>query len=338
MARTILLTGGAGYIGSHTYVALIEAGYDVVIIDNFDNSSRSVLDRLARLTGQNRVKCHEGSVLDRAFVADVFDQYDFDGVVHFAAKKAVGESVRLPLDYVDTNVTGLLSILAAMDARDVRKLVFSSSATVHGDPPVIPITEDLPLNYTNPYSFTKVVSEQILEQATHANADWAFGILRYFNPVGAHPSGLIGEDPFDIPNNLMPYIAKVAAGELPHLTVFGTDYDTPDGTGVRDYIHVQDLARGHVLSLDALFRQDEGHTVNIGTGNGVSVLEMLAAYSAACGRELPREFGPRRDGDVATLLADPSRARALLGFEAQHSLDDMCTSSWNWINTGAKEA
>ncbi|MEO0484555.1 MAG: UDP-glucose 4-epimerase GalE [Pseudomonadota bacterium] len=334
---TVLLTGGAGYIGSHTFVALVEAGYKVLILDDFSNAKRSVPGRLARLTGLNSVDVYEGSILDGALVSRVFEDHDIDAVVHFAAKKAVGESTRKPLEYIDVNCSGLLTLLREMDARGVRRLVFSSSATVYGDPEVLPITEDAPRSYTNPYAFTKLMGEQILEQTAASNPDWAFGVLRYFNPVGAHPSGLIGEDPSDIPNNLMPFIAKVAAGDLPELNVFGNDYDTPDGTGVRDYIHVADLAQGHVLSLSQLLETGSGHVVNLGTGRGVSVMEMLRAYSAACGRDLPYKLSPRRPGDVATCYADPARAKALLGFETTRDLEDMCATSWHWITTGARE-
>ncbi|WP_147125313.1 UDP-glucose 4-epimerase GalE [Shimia ponticola] len=337
MTRTVLLTGGAGYIGSHTFVALVEAGYSVVIVDDFSNSKPSVLTRLGRLTGLNKVEAYEGSVLDDAFMERVFNAHEFDAVVHFAAKKAVGESVSYPVDYVETNVGGLTTLLRLMDAHDVRRLVFSSSATVYGDPDIIPIPESAPRSYTSPYAFTKLMSEQILEQAAAADPAWAFGILRYFNPVGAHPSGTIGEDPSDIPNNLMPYIAKVAAGELSHLNVFGDDYDTPDGTGVRDYVHVCDLAMGHVKSLDALMASNLGHTVNLGTGIGSSVFDMLQAYSRACGKTLPHVVTDRRDGDVPVLCAEVDRARELLGFEAKRTLDEMCASSWHWIQTGAKE-
>ncbi|MEM9853501.1 MAG: UDP-glucose 4-epimerase GalE [Pseudomonadota bacterium] len=339
-SETILLTGGAGYIGSHTYVALAEAGYRVIILDDFSNAKRSVLTRLAQLTRVNEVTCYEGSVLDGALLRRVFEENEIAAVVHFAARKAVGESSEKPLAYFETNCSGLLKLLAAMEAVDVRRLVFSSTATVYGDPApeLLPLKEDAPLNYMSPYAFTKIMSEQMLEQIAASHASWAFGVLRYFNPVGAHPSGLIGEDPSDIPNNLMPYISKVAAGELPHLNVFGNDYDTPDGTGIRDYIHVSDLAAGHVMSLNRLLATNEGHVVNLGSGQGHSVLEVLAAYGRACGRELPHEIAPRRAGDVAAYYADASRAAALLGFETRRSLDDMCASSWNWIVTGAKEA
>ena len=252
MGRKILLTGGAGYIGSHTYVALIEAGFEVVILDNFSNSNPSVLIRLGQITRQNQVIFYEGSVLDKALLAQIFTDHDISAVIHFAALKAVGESVEQPLAYFSTNITGLLCLLETMKTAGIKHLVFSSSATVYGEPKEVPISETAPLQFTNPYGFTKVASEQILTQAAAADP-WAFGVLRYFNPAGAHPSGLIGEDPFDIPNNLMPYIAKVASGALPHLNVFGNDYDTRDGTGERDYIHICDLAQRHVLSVQNCF-------------------------------------------------------------------------------------
>ncbi|CTQ50308.1 UDP-glucose 4-epimerase GalE [Jannaschia donghaensis] len=324
----ILLTGGAGYIGSHTYVALKAAGYDVTILDNFDNADRGVIDRLARLTGE-AVDLVEGSVLDRQVLDDLLGAKTYDGAVHFAAKKAVGESVAKPLDYFQYNIGGLITLTQAMRDAGVFRIVFSSTATVYGEPEVFPLTEDLPLSYTSPYAFTKLTSEQILAQAAQADP-WIVGVLRYFNPVGAHPSGLIGEDPMGIPDNLMPFIAKVAMGEMEKLRVFGDDYDTPDGTAWRDYIHVMDLARAHVQSLDALMK-GRAHTLNIGTGNPVSVLQMHAAYQAAVGRDLPYEIAPRRAGDVPKLYADPSRARAELGFEAEHGLEEMCESSWNWV-------
>lgn len=338
MARRILLTGGAGYIGSHTFAALAAAGYDPVILDDFSNARRSVPERLGRITGRNAVACHEASVLDLATLVRILRDEAIEGVVHFAALKAAGESMERPLDYVHVNVGGLTTLLRAMAAAGIGTLVFSSSATVYGVPKALPIAEDAPRSYANPYGFTKLACEQILEQAAAADPSWRFGVLRYFNPAGAHPSGLIGEDPADTPNNLMPYIARVAAGELPHLNVFGDDYDTPDGTGIRDYIHVEDLARGHVLSLNALFRDGRGHVVNLGTGRGYSVMEMLAAYGRACGRDLPYRVVPRRQGDIAACWADPARAKAVLGFEARLGLDDMCRSSWHWIRTGAREA
>lgn len=331
MTRTILLTGGAGYIGSHTYVALVAAGYHVVILDNFDNAKRDVPDRLELITGKP-VVLEEADVLDPAALAGVFARHPIDGVVHFAAKKAVGESWKIPLDYFQTNLGGLLNILKAMEAAGARKLVFSSSATVYGQPDQLPVTEDAPLTYASPYAYTKLAGEQMLDQIAQADPGWAFGTLRYFNPVGAHGSALIGEDPSDIPNNLMPYIAKVATGELDQLGVFGDDYDTPDGTGVRDYIHVEDLAMGHVLSLNRLFETGTSHLVNLGTGVGYSVLDMLRAYSRACGRDLPYAIKPRRAGDVSIYYGDPTRARAELGFQAEKDLDDMCQSSWAWVS------
>jgi UDP-glucose 4-epimerase len=324
----ILLTGGAGYIGSHTYLALVEAGFEVVILDNFSNAKSDVPNRLQDIAGK-MVDVFQGDVLNHADLDDVFAAHKIDGVVHFAAKKAVGESVAKPLDYMHNNIGGLLNLLAAMDAADVRRIVFSSSATVYGDTIIQPIPEDHARTYTSPYAFTKIAGEQILEQLPDT---WAVGILRYFNPVGAHKSAMIGEDPEDIPNNLVPYIAKVATGELAELSVFGDDYDTPDGTGVRDYIHVEDLADGHVLSLKSLLETGKSHTVNLGTGEGSSVLDVLAAYSEACGQDLAHTIAPRRDGDVAVLTARPEQAKAQLGFEAKRSLADMCKSSWEWVS------
>ncbi|MDC1215968.1 UDP-glucose 4-epimerase GalE [Octadecabacter sp.] len=324
----ILLTGGAGYIGSHTYLALIEAGFDVVILDNFSNAKDDVPARLKDISGK-QVHVYQGDVLDRTLLDDVFATHKIDGVVHFAAKKAVDESVAKPLDHIHTNVGGLLNLLVAMDGAGVRRIVFSSSTTVYGDTNVQPIPEDHPRTCTSPYAFTKIAGEQILEQLPD---NWVIGILRYFNLVGAHQSAMIGEDPEDTPNNLVPYIAKVATGELTQLGVFGNDYDTPDGTGVRDYIHVEDLADGHVLSLKSLIETNQSHTVNLGTGEGSSVLDVLNAYSEACGKKLPHQIKPRRDGDVAVLTAQPEKAKATLGFEAKRSLADMCKSSWAWVN------
>jgi UDP-glucose 4-epimerase len=324
----ILLTGGAGYIGSHTYLALIEAGFEVVILDNFSNAKSDVPNRLQDIAGQ-MVEVFQGDVLNRADLDNVFADHKIDGVVHFAAKKAVGESVAKPLDYMHNNIGGLLNLLAAMEAADVRRIVFSSSATVYGDTIIQPIPEDHARTYTSPYAFTKIAGEQILEQLPDT---WAVGILRYFNPVGAHKSAMIGEDPEDIPNNLVPFIAKVATGELAELKVFGDDYDTPDGTGVRDYIHVEDLADGHVLSIKSLLETGKSHTVNLGTGEGSSVLDVLEAYSEACGQDLAHTIAPRRDGDVAVLTARPEQAKAQLGFEAKRSLADMCKSSWAWVS------
>jgi UDP-glucose 4-epimerase len=331
MPATVLLTGGAGYIGSHTFLALVASGYRPIILDDFSNAAEDVPERLARITGAEP-RVWRGSVLDADLLGRLFATERIDAVIHFAARKAVGESVRLPLEYVETNLGGLVTLLKAMRAAQVFRLVFSSSATVYGVPERLPIAEDAPTGFTNPYGYTKLAGEQILAQLAASDPRWAFGVLRYFNPAGAHESGLIGEDPRDIPNNLMPYIAKVAVGELPELRVFGDDYDTPDGTGVRDYIHVEDLAEGHVLSLAALLREGRGHLVNLGTGRGYSVLEMLAAYSDACGRRLPHVIAPRREGDIAACWADPTRAAELLGFRARRGLSEMCASSWTWIS------
>nr|WP_281501344.1 UDP-glucose 4-epimerase GalE [Aliiroseovarius sp. S1123] len=325
------MTGGAGFIGSHTFVELTKAGYQVVILDNFSNADRGVLDRLEVISGEKVVHV-DGDVLDQELLTRVFAEHKFDAVIHFAALKAVGESTEKPLDYLTTNISGLYALLNVMKAAGVFRLVFSSSATVYGQPDQLPVPETAPRSFNNPYGYTKLVCEQSLEQVAAADDRWAFGILRYFNPAGAHETGLIGEDPNDIPNNLMPYIAKVATGELQKLSVFGNDYDTPDGTGVRDYIHVMDLARGHVQSVDALLKTGEGHTVNLGTGTGYSVLDMLRAYEKAAGKELPYQMSPRRAGDVASVYGDPTKARDVLGFSATRGLDDMCESSWNWVS------
>ena len=330
MAEKILLTGGAGYIGSHTFIALRAAGYEPVVVDDFSNSRPDVIDRLEVLTGAP-VTCYEGDVLDSALLDRVFSQHRISAAVHFAAKKAVGESTQIPLDYLRINCGGLLNLLKAMERAGVFQIVFSSSATVYGTPEVLPIPETAPRGYTNPYGYTKLFGEQALEQIMAADPRWKVGVLRYFNPAGADASGLIGEDPNDTPNNLMPFIAKVATGELDRLAIFGGDYDTPDGTGVRDYIHVSDLARGHVLSLAALMR-GESHVVNIGTGEGHSVMEVLRAYETACGHALPYVIAPRREGDVAATYADPTLAQATLGFRAEYGLGDMCESSWNWVS------
>lgn len=331
MAQKVLLTGGAGFIGSHTFVELTKVGYQVVILDNFSNAHRGVLDRLEVISGEKVVHV-DGDVLDQDLLTRVFAEHKFDAVIHFAALKAVGESTEKPLDYLTTNISGLYTLLNVMKAAGVFRLVFSSSATVYGQPDQLPVPETAPRSFNNPYGYTKLVCEQSLEQVAAADDRWAFGILRYFNPAGAHETGLIGEDPNDIPNNLMPYIAKVATGELEKLSVFGNDYDTPDGTGVRDYIHVMDLARGHVQSVDALLKTGESHTVNLGTGTGYSVMDMLHAYEKAAGKELPHQMAPRRAGDVASVYGDPTKARDVLGFSATRGLDEMCESSWNWVS------
>lgn len=331
MAGKILLTGGAGYIGSHTFIALREAGYDALILDNFSNARPDVPARLQAITGQPTPVIH-ADVRDETRLRQVFADHRVDAVIHLAALKAVGESVEKPLEYFETNVGGLLTLLKVMDAAGCRHFVFSSSATVYGIPDETPTPETAPRQAMNPYGQTKIVGEEMLERIGAANPDWAIGILRYFNPAGAHASALIGEDPTDIPNNLMPFVAKVATGEQSLIRVFGDDYPTPDGTGVRDYIHVEDLARGHVLSLDRLLASGSGHLVNLGTGQGYSVLEMIAAYSRAVGRDLPYEIVARRPGDVPIYCARTEKAAELLGFRTERDLDDMCASSWAWVS------
>ena len=326
---TILLTGGAGYIGSHTYVALLEAGLRPIILDDFSNSSPVVLERLQQITGQP-VVCVRGSVADTALVRGLLVQHGVNAVVHFAGFKAVGESVAQPLKYFANNLGGMVSLLQAMDAAACRTLVFSSSATVYGDPASVPITEDFPRSHTNPYGHTKLVCEDMLAALRVANPAWRMGVLRYFNPVGAHPSGRIGEDPDGPPNNLMPCVAQVAVGKRPCLHVYGNDYATPDGTGVRDYLHVQDLAQGHVVAAQALLQRGESFTVNLGTGTGHSVLEVVHAFEQASGRPVPYQFAPRRAGDVAQCYADATLAHRLLGWRATRTLADMCDDAWRW--------
>jgi UDP-glucose 4-epimerase len=324
----VLLTGGAGYIGSHMAVALAQAGHQPVVLDNFCNSKPSVMGRLAALCGE-ALPLVEADVRDTAAVAQALNKYRIEAVVHFAALKAVGESVAKPLLYFENNVGGLLSLLKTMQSTGCRQIVFSSSAVVYGDPARVPISEDDPVGYTNAYAQTKLVGEQCLQTLSQSDSSWRVAVLRYFNPVGAHPSGQIGEDPSGIPNNLVPYIAQVAVGRRERLQVFGSDYATPDGTGVRDYIHIQDLVAGHLASLRVLGEQGS-HLVNLGTGRGYSVMEVIDAYSRASGRPIPHEMAPRRPGDVATVFTDPTRAQALLGWQAKFDLDDMCRSSWNW--------
>jgi UDP-glucose 4-epimerase len=332
----VLLTGGAGYLGSHTFVALRAAGFEPVILDNFANSQPAVLDRLERITGAQAL-LERGDVLDTAFVEAVLRRHRPAAVVHFAGDKAVGESVAQPLKYFHHNIGGAISLLRAMeavylgpDSPGAPTLVFSSSATVYGDPATVPITEDFPRSHTNPYGQTKLVIEDMLAAVQRAQPSWRVGVLRYFNPVGAHPSGLIGEDPAGIPNNLMPYVTQVAVGLRPHLNVFGSDYPTPDGTGVRDYIHVQDLAAGHVAAVQALLSRGRSFTVNLGTGRGYSVLEVVRAFEKASGRPVPYQLVERRPGDVAQCYADPSLAKQLLGWEAKCSLEEMCADAWRW--------
>ena len=325
----ILLTGGAGYIGSHTCVALIEAGFTPVILDNFSNSHPAVLERLQQITGQT-VVCETGDVLDTPWVGDMLARHDIAAVLHFAGDKAVGESVAQPLKYYRNNIGGAVSLLEAMQASSCRTLVFSSSATVYGDPASVPITEAFPRSHTNPYGHTKLVIEDILSAVQVSDPSWQLGVLRYFNPVGAHPSGLIGEDPSGIPNNLMPFVTQVAIGKRPFLNVYGSDYPTPDGTGVRDYIHVQDLAEGHVAALKALLATQKSFTVNLGTGRGNSVLEVVNAFEKASGRPVNYQIAPRRPGDVAQCYADPALAHQLLGWTASRTLADMCLDAWRW--------
>jgi UDP-glucose 4-epimerase len=326
---TILLTGAAGYIGSHTWLALLAAGHRVVGVDNFVNSSPRVLDRLNELAGQP-VTFEQADVCDAAALGAVFARHRFDAAVHFAALKAVGESTERPLDYYANNIGGLLNTCRVMRAHGVGRFVFSSSATVYGDPRILPIPEDAPLAATNPYGQTKLIGETVLRDIAAADARWQVACLRYFNPVGAHESGRIGEDPRGIPNNLMPYVAQVAIGRRAELSVFGGDYPTPDGTGVRDYIHVCDLAEGHVAALNRLLDAPGSFTVNLGAGQGHSVLDVVRAYAAASGRDIPYRVAARRPGDVAACYADPALARRLLGWRARRDLDAMCADSWRW--------
>jgi UDP-glucose 4-epimerase len=326
---TVLLTGAAGYIGSHTWVALEQAGFAVVGVDDFSNSSPRVLERLARLLG-HAPRFERADVRDGAAMGALIERHGVGSAVHFAASKAVGESVREPLAYYANNLGGLLSVCSALRAAGAMRFVFSSSATVYGDPQQLPIPEHAPLAATNPYGRTKQMAEQILADLGAAEPAWRSACLRYFNPVGAHASGLIGEDPRGVPNNLMPYVAQVAVGQRERLQVFGNDYPTPDGTGVRDYIHVVDLAEGHVAALRRLLEAPGSFTVNLGSGQGHSVLEVVRAYERASTRRVPLEFVPRRAGDVAASVADPRRAAELLGWRTRLDLDAMCADSWRW--------
>jgi len=325
----VLLTGGAGYIGSHTVVAIANAGYTAVILDDFSNSNPRVIERLRRLVSRPLL-CEVGSVADMKSTRDLIERHGIGAVIHFAAHKAVGESVAQPLKYYDNNLRGLIRLLQAMDAAGCRRLVFSSSASVYASPATSPIAEDSPRSHTNPYGHTKLICEDILSSLHTASPDWQIAILRYFNPVGAHPSGLIGEDPNGTPSNLVPCVSQVAIGKRPFVLVHGSDYPTPDGTGIRDYIHIDDLARGHVAALNALLGTGQGFTVNLGTGRGHSVLEVLRAFEEVCGRPIRFQLGPRRQGDVAQCYADVSRAHALLRWRAERSLRDMCADAWRW--------
>jgi UDP-glucose 4-epimerase len=326
----VLVSGGAGYIGSHTVVQLVEAGHDVVVVDSFANAKPSVVGRLESLTGQPLdVRSFDLTDVDKT--EHLFSQETFDAVIHFAGFKAVGESVEQPLEYYENNLGSTFSLVRAMRRHGVSKLVFSSSATVYGANAPVPMKEDLPTSATNPYGWTKVMQEQVLRDIAVADPSWRIALLRYFNPVGAHPSGTIGEDPSDIPNNLMPYIAQVAVGRREKLAIFGGDYPTPDGTGVRDYIHVEDLAAGHIAALHRLgTTSDAVSTWNLGTGHGTSVLELVKAFERACGHEVAYEIVDRRPGDVAASYADPARAHAELGWRATRTVDDMCVDTWRW--------
>ncbi len=333
----ILVTGGTGYIGSHACVALAQAGHELLIVDNLCNSRAAVVDRLAGICGR-RPAFVEGDCRDAALLDDIFDRHPVSAVMHFAGLKAVGESVARPLEYYDNNVNGTLQLLAAMRRAEVQTLVFSSSATVYGDPASVPIREDFPRAATNPYGRCKLMVEDILDDLHRAEPAWRIARLRYFNPFGAHASGRIGEDPQGIPNNLMPFVAQVAAGRRECLNVWGDDYPTPDGTGIRDYIHVVDLAEGHVAALDCLDRQGGLLTVNLGTGRGYSVLDMVKAFEQASGRAIPCRIGPRRAGDIAQCWADPSLAHELLGWKSKRGLEQMCADAWRWQQWCEKQA
>ncbi len=325
----ILVAGGAGYIGSHTTVSLIENGYDVVVVDNLSNSKEEAVKRVETITGR-KIKFYKADVLDKDAMRKIFKENDVDAVINFAGYKAVGESVQKPVEYYENNIGGALALIDVMREFNVKNFVFSSSATVYGNPKTVPITEDFPLSTTNPYGSTKLFIEYILKDVAKADPDFNIAILRYFNPIGAHPSGLIGEDPNGIPNNLCPYITKVAVGKLKEVHVFGDDYETRDGTGVRDYIHVCDLAKGHVLAVKKLLTKSGLFIVNLGTGRGYSVLEMIKAFSKALGKDIPYVVDPRRPGDIAECYADPTLAYNLIGFKAEKTLDDMSRDALNW--------
>ncbi|MCI8633318.1 MAG: UDP-glucose 4-epimerase GalE [Lachnospiraceae bacterium] len=326
----ILVTGGAGYIGSHTCVELLNAGYDVAVVDNLYNSSEKALERVEKITGRS-VKFYQADLLDEAALNAIFDEEKIESVIHFAGLKAVGESVAKPLEYYQNNITGTINLCNAMRTHGVKNLIFSSSATVYGEQKVMPITEEMPKQpATNPYGWTKWMIEEILKGVHTADPEWNIILLRYFNPIGAHKSGLIGEDPQGIPNNLVPYVAQVAVGIRPYVQVYGDDYDTPDGTGVRDYIHVLDLARGHLKALEKLEERPGVEVYNLGTGKGYSVFDVIHAYEKACGKELPYQVVGRRAGDIAFCYGDASKAERELGWKAQYSIEDMCADSWRW--------
>ena len=327
---TILVTGGAGYIGSHTCVELLNAGYDVIVVDNLYNSSKKALDRVQEITGKT-LKFYEDDILNREGMTKIFEENQIDAVIHFAGLKAVGESVAKPIEYYHNNIGGTLVLVDVMRNHGCKNIIFSSSATVYGDPAEIPITENCPKGTcTNPYGWTKSMLEQILTDVHTSDPEWNVVLLRYFSPIGAHKSGKIGEDPKGIPNNLLPYVAQVAIGKLECLGVFGDDYDTPDGTGVRDYIHVVDLAVGHVKAVEKLADKEGVSIYNLGTGNGYSVLQVVHAFEKACGHPINYQIKPRRPGDIAMCYCDPAKAKRELGWEAQYGIEEMCEDSWRW--------
>lgn len=325
----ILVTGGTGFIGSHTCVELLKNNFEIVVMDNLSNSKRAAIDRIEKISGK-KITFYQTDMCDYEGVTQIFKENSIDAVIHFAGLKAVGESVKMPLEYYTNNIHGTLVLLRAMRENGCKRIVFSSSATVYGMNNIAPYTEDMPTSATNPYGYTKVMIEQILRDCCVADAEMSVVALRYFNPIGAHKSGLIGEDPNGIPNNLIPYIAQVAAGKLEQLSVYGDDYDTPDGTGVRDYIHVEDLASGHVCAIDYAMKNNGFEAVNLGTGKGSSVLEVVAAYEKACGKPINKRIAPRRSGDIATCYADASKAKKLFGWEAKADISEMCADSWNF--------
>lgn len=325
----ILVTGGAGFIGSHTVVELLNAGYSVVVVDNLVNSSSESLERVKKITGKS-IKFYKDDLLDKEALQDIFEKENISSVIHFAGLKAVGESCKIPLEYFNNNITGTINLLMVMEKYNVKSLVFSSSATVYGKPESVPIREDFPLSVSNPYGRTKLIIEDMLRDIYKADTSWDIALLRYFNPIGAHESGEIGENPAGIPNNLLPYVSKVAIGELETVNVFGNDYDTPDGTGVRDYIHVVDLAEGHIKALEKLNSHPGLVTYNLGTGKGYSVLEIIHNFEKACGKKIPYNITDRRPGDIDMCYADPGKAKKELGWEAKRDIDKMCEDAWRW--------
>ncbi len=325
----ILVTGGAGYIASHTDIELLNSGYEVVVVDNLSNSCTEAIKRVEALTNK-KITFYQADILDKDAMTQIFDQEKIDAVIHFAGLKAVGESCKIPLKYYENNMSGTIVLLEVMEQFNVKRLVFSSSATVYGDPLSVPVLEDFPLSATNPYGRTKLMIEDMLRDLYASDSTWDIAILRYFNPIGAHESGMIGEDPNGIPNNLVPYVAKVAAGVLEKINIFGNDYDTPDGTGVRDYIHVVDLAIGHIKAIEKLVEHPGLVTYNLGTGVGYSVLDIIHNYEKACGKELPYVIAPRRPGDIAITYADPEKAYGELGWRAERGIDKMCEDSYRW--------